>query len=203
MKCDRYTTLAEFRSFVMNNKAFGNLFCNLQKSFHTSTGSSTRIIEAIDHSSNSTIVFAFTKNPRIFCKCKCHCWVWRMIDSLYYSSRKVPGRCENSFVNYRINYQKLCDLMRQITKDLNWPTVCNYTLMYAHLNGIYQGWGVIATMNGIVYQPRELSDHLAMVGGYQKIHVWFQKNSASLLYQIMFLVLQWEVYFSNYKTLKR
>ena len=33
-------TLAEFRSFVMNNKAFGNLFCNLQKSFHTSTGSS-------------------------------------------------------------------------------------------------------------------------------------------------------------------
>ena len=32
-------------------------------------------------------------------------------------------------------------------------TVCNYTLIYAHLNGIYQGWGVIATMNGIVYQP--------------------------------------------------
>ena len=86
----------------------------------------TRIIEAIDHSSNSTIVFAFTKNPRIFCKCKCHCWVWRMIDSLYYSSRKVPGRCENSFVNYRINYQKLCDLMRQITKDLNWPLVSKY-----------------------------------------------------------------------------
>ena len=32
-------------------------------------------------------------------------------------------------------------------------TVCNYTLIYAHLNGIYQGWGVIAAMNGIVYQP--------------------------------------------------
>ena len=30
---------------------------------------------------------------------------------------------------------------------------CNYTLIYAHLNGTYQGWGVIATMNGIVYQP--------------------------------------------------
>ena len=26
-----------------------------------------------------------------------------MIDSLYYPSRKIPGRCENSFVNYRTN----------------------------------------------------------------------------------------------------
>ena len=84
----------------------------------------TRIIEAIDHSSNSTMAFAFTKNPRIFCKCKCHCWVWRMVDSLYYSSRKISERCENSFLNYRINYQKLCYLMRQITKDLNWPSGC-------------------------------------------------------------------------------
>ena len=72
-----------------------------------------------DHSSNSTMAFAFTKSPRRKIFCKCHCWVCRMIDSLYYSSRKVPGRCENSFVNYRINYQKLCDLMRQITKELN------------------------------------------------------------------------------------
>ena len=38
----------------------------------------------------------------------------RMVDSLYYSSRKIPERCENSFVNYRIKctlriyYQKLC-----------------------------------------------------------------------------------------------
>ena len=32
--------MAEFKSFVMNNKAFGNLFCNSQKSFHTSPGSS-------------------------------------------------------------------------------------------------------------------------------------------------------------------
>ena len=24
--------------------------------------------------------------------------------------------------------------------------------------------------------PRELSDHLAMLGGYQLIHVWYQKN---------------------------
>ena len=69
------------------------------------------------------MAFAFTKNPRIFCKCKCHCWVWRMVDSLYYSSRKISERCENSFVNYKIYYQKLCYLMRQITKDLNWPSV--------------------------------------------------------------------------------
>ena len=48
-------------------------------------------------------------------------------------------------------------------------TVCNYTLVYAHVNGIYQGWGVIATMNGIVYQPHGLSDHLAVLGGYQLI----------------------------------
>ena len=34
-----------------------------------------------------------------------------MVDSLYYSSRKIPERCENYFVDYRINYQKLCYLM--------------------------------------------------------------------------------------------
>ena len=32
-------------------------------------------------------------------------------------------------------------------------TVCKYTLIYAHLNGIYQWWGMIATMNGILHQP--------------------------------------------------
>ena len=68
----------------------------------------TWIIEAIDHSSNSTLAFTKYFTSRIFCKCKCHCWVWRMVDNLYYSSRKIPERCENSFVNYRINYQKLC-----------------------------------------------------------------------------------------------
>ena len=46
-----------------------------------------------------------------------------MVDSLYYSSRKIPERCENSFVDYKINHQKLCYLMKQITKDLNLATV--------------------------------------------------------------------------------
>ena len=31
-----------------------------------------------------------------------------MVDSLYYSCRKIPERCENYFVDYRINYQQLC-----------------------------------------------------------------------------------------------
>ena len=48
-----------------------------------------------------------------------------MVDSLYYSSRKISERSEYSFQDYRINYQKLCYLMRQITKDLNWPIVYN------------------------------------------------------------------------------
>ena len=80
----------------------------------------TRIIEAIDHSSNSTM--AFTKNfmSRIFCKCKCHCWVWRMIDSLYYSSWKIPGRCENSCELQN----KLPKALLFITKDLNSAIVC-------------------------------------------------------------------------------
>ena len=42
----------------MNNKAFGNLFCNPQKSFHTSP---TPIIKAVNHSSNSTIAFTTTR----------------------------------------------------------------------------------------------------------------------------------------------
>ena len=108
--------LGEFKSIVMHNLM--NLFCNSQKSFHTSP---TRIIGAVNHFSKSTIAFTkyFTASRNIFCKC--YCWVWRMLDSLYYSSRKIPDWCENSFVDYRINYQKLCYLMRQITKDLNWP----------------------------------------------------------------------------------
>ena len=49
----------------MNNKAFRSLICNPQKGFHTSP---TRIIEAVNHSSNSTIAFTykFTSNRFFF-----------------------------------------------------------------------------------------------------------------------------------------
>ena len=44
-----------------------------------------------------------------------------MIGSLYYSSRKIPERRENSFVDNfcKINYEKHCYIMRQITKEMN------------------------------------------------------------------------------------
>ena len=40
--------------------------------------------------------------------------IWRMIDSLYYLSRKIPERCYKSFVNDRIHYQKHCYSLRRI-----------------------------------------------------------------------------------------
>ena len=93
----RYTLtdpVAEFKSFAMNKKAFGNVFCNSQKSFHTSPGSSNS-----DNRSyrsffqfNNGICISKKKILGVFCKCKCRCWVWRMIESLYYSSRKIPER---------------------------------------------------------------------------------------------------------------
>ena len=44
----------------MNNKAFHNLFCNPQKSFHTSPGYSDLYREAVDQTSNLTA--AITEN---------------------------------------------------------------------------------------------------------------------------------------------
>ena len=44
-----------------------------------------------------------------------------MVDSLCYSSRKIPERYENSFMAYGINNQKLCYM--EITKDLNSASV--------------------------------------------------------------------------------
>ena len=51
-----------------------------------------------------------------------------MVDSPYYSSLKIPERCENSFVDYGINYQKFCYLMSQITKGLNSASVCIFSI---------------------------------------------------------------------------
>ena len=56
VKCKKCYALGQLKFIAMNNKAFRNLFCNSQKTLHTSP---TRIIEAVKHSSNSTT--AFTK----------------------------------------------------------------------------------------------------------------------------------------------
>ena len=45
-----------------------------------------------------------------------------MVDSLYYLSRKIPERYENSFVDYRINYKKLLSFNEANHKNLNSAT---------------------------------------------------------------------------------
>ena len=40
---------------------------------------------------------------------------------------KIPERSEKSPVDYRINYEKLCFLIRQITKEMNLPIVSLFT----------------------------------------------------------------------------
>ena len=67
----------------LNNKAFRNLFCNPKKEFSPLRDLSTRIIEAVNHSSNSTMAFKImiiiinnnNKKLRLavnlFCKCYC------------------------------------------------------------------------------------------------------------------------------------
>ena len=109
--------VGQFKSFVMNNKAFLNIFCNPQKSFHNSP---TRIKEAVNHSSSSTV--AFTKK-------KLHLAViFFLVNAIVEFEEWLTtsiirvGRFRRGvkffFVDYRMNYQKLCYLMRQITKDL-------------------------------------------------------------------------------------
>ena len=106
----------------MNNKAFGNIFCNSQKSFTPLRDLPTRIIGL------STIlqtqqwhlhlqkILGFFVNANTIVEFE----EWS-IASIIRVGRFRRG-VENSFLDYRIYYQKLCYLMRQITKDLNRPS---------------------------------------------------------------------------------
>ena len=90
-----------FKPFVMDNKAY---------TFSHLPDSNNRGCQSFFKLNNS--IYKKKKNLQLAVKffCKCYCWVWTMVDSLYHSSRKIPERCENSFVDYKINYQKLCYL---------------------------------------------------------------------------------------------
>ena len=108
---------------VMNNKAFCNIFRNSQRSFHTlpkSSGLNNRGYRSFVKITQWHI--DLQKSLGFFHKCECHSWGGRMVDSLYYAGWKFSQRCENSFVNCVIHYQMLCDLMRQFTIDINWPS---------------------------------------------------------------------------------
>ena len=61
--------------------------------------------------------------------CKCCRWVWRIVDSLYYLSQEFPGERANYIMNYRIHYQKLCDLLWQIVAKIG-PLHSNTTLWW-------------------------------------------------------------------------
>ena len=78
-----------------------------------------------------------------------------MVDSLYYSSRKIAERCENSFVDYKIDYQKLCYLMRQITKDLNSASETNARFQITVLVRFGSVWFWLVTVLLTVW-PRNL-----------------------------------------------
>ena len=74
--------------------------------FHTSSSSLySNNREAIDHSSNSTTAFAFT---RIFCKCESHGWAERIIDSLplLFGSEDLGEVWKLFCESYGIHYQK-------------------------------------------------------------------------------------------------
>ena len=46
------------------------------------------------------------------------------------SDRKISERCENSFVSYGIHHQELCDLTRQITKEINCIKILHKKAVY-------------------------------------------------------------------------
>ena len=71
----------------------------------------TQIMEVVNHSLNSIMTFTenFTASRWIFC-----------ISRIYYLSQKIPERCEDSDVDYRISYKKA---LLFITIEINWPIV--------------------------------------------------------------------------------
>ena len=62
----RNHTVAEFKSFVTNNNAFGNVFCNSQKSFHnfaTCSGPLNRGYHSFCQLNNSILIY---KNIKVY-----------------------------------------------------------------------------------------------------------------------------------------
>ena len=92
--------MAEFKSFVINNNAFGNVFCYSQKSFHTFL-----------RCSGKTRNFNYFVNQYSIVELE----QWSI--SLYFLGRTFSQRCENtfwiteyitkSFVINEVNYKRL------------------------------------------------------------------------------------------------
>ena len=105
-----------------NHKAFGNVFRNSRKSFHTFARCSSlnnRGYQSFIQLNDGTSIYKIAKVRRrrdcdIYLNQYHIIWVGKMIDSLYYLGQNISQRCENSFVNYRIHYQKHCYSLRRI-----------------------------------------------------------------------------------------
>ena len=59
-----------------------------------------------------------------------------MIVSLYFSSRKIPERCENSFVDYGINYENCYDRNKLTQCSLHWWRVGLFSVRWV---GVFAG----------------------------------------------------------------
>ena len=113
---------------LMNNQAFHNLFCifgNPEKSFHTSAeyfDSYNTGCQWTSFSSIMVITEKFMPKCKIFCK-KCHVEVEEWLTaSIIWRFRRGVKTLLSITKNYRINYKKLCYLIRQFITYLNWPS---------------------------------------------------------------------------------